>query len=130
MPNLAACPNTIDNVREPMDAFMPGPATIRLARPASLYAGQNPPDKPTLANLITRPRRARSGSAAGTARSGWRLSQGSLGVGPPVGLGGEQVDDQREARVVVSAYLVEECLVCGDDDVEALHGVGDDRARV
>jgi hypothetical protein len=49
-----------------------------------------------------------------------RLSQGSLGVGPPAGVGGEQVDDQYGAHVVVSAYLVEECLVCGDDDVEAL----------
>jgi hypothetical protein len=47
-----------------------------------------------------------------------------------VGLGGEQADHQDEAHVIVPAYLVEERLVCGDDDVEALHRVGDDRARV
>jgi len=56
--------------------------------------------------------------------------QGSDDVGPAVGLGGEQADDQGEAHVVASAYLVQEVLVGIDDGVEALEPVGDDGPRV
>src|SRR5262249_46706045 len=43
---------------------------------------------------------------------------------------GEQADHQREAHVIASPHLVQERLVRGDDDVQALQRVADDGPRV
>ena len=45
-------------------------------------------------------------------------------------LGGEQADDEGEAHVVAATYLVQEGLVGGDDDVQALQRVAGDRPGV
>jgi hypothetical protein len=47
-----------------------------------------------------------------------------------MGLGGEQADDEGEAHVVASAYLVQEGLVGSEDGVQALQRVAGDRPRV
>src|SRR5215472_6854144 len=69
------------------------------------------------------------GHGCGVVMFGSLPGQGGLDVGPAVGLGGEQADDEREAHVVVSPYLVQEGLVCSDDDVKALERVGGDCPR-
>src|SRR6266480_5843019 len=61
---------------------------------------------------------------------GFLPGQGGGDVGPAVGLGGEQADDEGEAHVVASAYLVQEGLVGGDDGVQALQRVAGDRPGV
>src|SRR6516225_8941206 len=53
--------------------------------------------------------------------------QGGLGVGTAVGLGVPQSDHEGEAHVVARPNPVQECLIGGDDDVEALHCIGDNR---
>jgi hypothetical protein len=44
--------------------------------------------------------------------------QGGLGVGPAMGLGAGQPDDEYGAHVIPSPHLVQESLVCRNDDVE------------
>jgi hypothetical protein len=56
--------------------------------------------------------------------------QGGHGVGPSVGLGGEQADHQREAHIITPAHRVQERLVGRDDEVQAVQRVADDGLRV
>ena len=54
--------------------------------------------------------------------------QGGHDVGAPVGFGGEQVNDEREAHIIPAPGLVQEILIRNDDGVEALQRIGDDGA--
>jgi len=47
-----------------------------------------------------------------------------------MGLRGEQADNKREAHVIAAPNLVQEVLICRDDDVQALQRVADNSPRV
>src|SRR5260370_32664412 len=104
---------------------------LDLSPPPAPAPGRSPADR------AGRPaRRAVHPSSAATAmaaRSSCRGSWPGLGshdVGPAVGLGAKQADDEREAHIIPPPYLVQERLICLDDDVEALQRVGGDGPRV